>query len=191
MNNAIAQIAEQLTESPALYQVMKAVIEDETNTGCKLALGVFKGEICRMNVDDIKIYPCFRMHPPKPEKMERKVQYFKETGMLQSEIILDSNDYLIDGFTSYLLAVQYGIQSVPVRYGKRQIVKASHKSDGKLYVWEVSGLLLDRVSAGDKILVHTRNGFRWVRVAAVEEYTGNEPEPLRMAIRVKRKGGVA
>lgn len=97
-----------------------------------------------MRIDDIKIYPCFAAHEPKPEKMEQKEQYFTETGLLQSQIIFDS--------------------------------------------W---GNLIDRVFAGDKVLIHTKRGVRVVTVAAVEEYAGNEPEPLRMVIRVKRKGGAA
>ena len=43
-----------------------------------------------MKIDEIKIYPCFVAHEPKPEKMQRKEQYFEETGALQSQIILDS-----------------------------------------------------------------------------------------------------
>ena len=144
-----------------------------------------------MKIDEIKIYPCFAAHEPKPEKMQRKEQYFEETGALQSQIILDSRGNLIDGYTSYLLARAHGIQCVPIRYGMRQIVRASHKPGGKMYSWELPGLLIDRVSAGDMAVVRTERGVKAVTVAAVEEYAGNEPEPLRMVIRVKRKGGVA
>lgn len=63
-----------------------------------------------MRTDDIKIYPCFAEHPPKAEKMERKEQYFTETGLLQSQIILDGTGTLIDGYTSYLLAVKHGLK---------------------------------------------------------------------------------
>ena len=129
------------------------------------------------------------VHSPRAEKMEQKEQCFKETELLQSQIVLDSRGNLIDGYTSYLLAKAHGIRSVPVRYGKRQIVRASHKPGGKLYAWELPGILIDRVSAGDKVLIHTQRGVRVVTVAAVEEYAGNGPEPLRMVIRVKRKGG--
>ena len=71
-----------------------------------------------MKIDDIKIYPCFAAHEPKPEKMQEKKQYFEETGALQSQIILDSRGNLIDGYTSYLLARAHGIQCVPIRYGR-------------------------------------------------------------------------
>ena len=140
-----------------------------------------------MRVDNIKIYPCFAAHPPRAEKMEQKEQYFAETGLLQSQIILDSQGNLIDGYTSYLLAKAHGIQSVPIRYGKRQIVRASHKPGGKLYSWELPGLLIDRVSVGNKVLVHTQRGIRVATVAAVEDFAGQEQEPLRMVVKVKKK----
>ena len=60
-----------------------------------------------------------------------------------------------------------------------------------MYSWELPGLLIDRVSAGDRVIVRTDRGIKAVTVAAVEEYAGQEQEPLRMVIRVKRKGGVA
>lgn len=142
-----------------------------------------------MKIDDIKIYPCFAVCEPKLEKMQRKEQYFEETGALQSQIILDSRGNLIDGYTSYLLARAHGIQCVPIRYGRRQIVRASHKPDGKLYTWELPGLLIDRVSAGDMAIVRTERGVRVVTVAAVEEYAGNEPKPLKRVIRVKKAIG--
>lgn len=143
-----------------------------------------------MKIDDIKTYPCFAAHSPKAEKMEQKEQYFAETGLLQSQIILDGNGYLINGFTSYLLAKEHVIQIVPVRYGKRQIVKASHKPGGKLYSWELPWILIDRVHTGDRVLVRTERGVQAVTVAAVEDYAGNEPEPLRMVIRVKQTSRV-
>jgi len=83
-----------------------------------------------MKIDDIKIYPCFAAHEPKPEKMQQKEKYLEETGALQSQIILDSRGNLIDGYTSYLLAKAHGIQCIPIRYGRRQIVRASHKPGG-------------------------------------------------------------
>ncbi len=99
-----------------------------------------------IQTDEVKIYPCFAAHEPKPEKMEQKEQHFTETGLLQSQIILDSRGNLIDGYTSYLLARAHGIQCVPIRYGRRQIARASHNPGGKLYTWELPGILIDRVS---------------------------------------------
>lgn len=139
-----------------------------------------------MNIENIKIFPCFETCPPKQEKMESKEQYFRDTGIFQSEIVLDIFGNLTDGYTSYLLAKAHGLASVPIRYGRRQIVKAYHKKGGELYTWELSGLLVGRVSVGEKLIVETSRGLRTVIVAEVEEYDGQDPEPLKMAIRKPR-----
>lgn len=137
-----------------------------------------------MNIADIKIFPCFSDHSPNPEMMARKARYFEETGQLQSEIVLDSENYLIDGYTSYLLAKQHHIENVPIRYGKRQLVRAYHRQNNKLYAWELPPSLADQVSIGDLLLVHTQHGVRSVTVATVEEYHPQEHStPLRTVIR--------
>ena len=144
-----------------------------------------------MQVNDIKIYPCYEEHPPKPEKMEHKARYFEHTGHFQSDIILDMDGYLIDGYTSYLLARRQGMRRVPVRYGKRQIIKVYHREGGKLYEWELPQSMIDRVSAGDRVLVPAKNGVRVVTVAAVVPYRPQDhARNLRTAIKV-RKGGAA
>lgn len=79
-------------------------------------------KVVDMDIDKIHILPCFSVNPPKPEKMQDKERYYQETGLLQSEIILDWAGNLIDGYTSYLLAKAHGLASVPVRYGRRQII---------------------------------------------------------------------
>ena len=139
-----------------------------------------------MNINRIKIFPCFEAHPPKREKMECCERCFQETGVLPSEIVLDIFGNLIDGYTSYLLAKAHGLASVPIRYGRRQIIRASHKKGGKVYVWELPEALLGRVSAGERLIVRTSRGLRTVTVAEVEEYSGQEPEPFKMAIRKPR-----
>ena len=159
----------------------------DASGACRKCTGAPAGAF-EIPTDEIKIYPCFAAHEPKPEKMRQKEQYFTETGLLQSQVILDRNGYLIDGFTSYLLAKTHGIQRIPARHGKRQVVRAYHNPGGKLYSWELPVRLIGQVSAGDMAVVRTEKGARTVIVTAVEEYAGNEPEPLKMVIRVKRKG---
>lgn len=139
-----------------------------------------------MRTDEIRIFPCFEAHPPKPEKMESKNRYYREHGSFGSEIILDGAGNLIDGYTSYLLAIRYGVSHVPVRYGRRQIIAAAHRAGGPLYRWELPGLLVGKVHPGDKVTVRTARGLRRVVVAAVEEYSGQEPEPLKMVVRKGR-----
>lgn len=143
-----------------------------------------------MLLKDIKIYSCFWVCPPSEGKMEEKRQYLKENGRFQSEITLNSANYLIDGFTSYLLARECGIMEMPVRYGRRQIIRARHAPDGKLYAWELPQRLIDQVSVGDMVAVHTKRGVRCVTVAAVEEWIPQEGVGrLNKAIKRKKTDG--
>lgn len=192
MQQEVMEIQRELKDNPLLYQVMKIANEIGESKTQGIALRLLKGELKVMRTDNIQISQCFRENPPKPGKMMKKEQYFNETGLLQSEIVLDSRDHLIDGYTSYLLAVQHGLEYVPIRYGKRQIVKAYHRQGGKIYMWELPGALIDRVSLGEKLIVRTGRGIRTVTVTEVEEYNPEQQiEPLRRAIRKKRKGAVA
>lgn len=140
-----------------------------------------------MRINDIMIYPCFAAHPPKPGKVERKEWQYAKSGLAEADIVLDGNNYLIDGYIWYLLAKSCGLTHVPVRYGRRQIITAAHKTEGKLYQWELPGILVGRVHPGEKVKVQTCRGIRTVRVATVEEYAGQEQEPLKMVVRKGRR----
>lgn len=140
-----------------------------------------------MNIDDIKIYPCFASSTPGAKKVERKEWLYSQSGMSEFDIVLDRNNYLIDGYIGYLIAKENGLTHIPVRYGRRQIIKAVHKTGGKVYAWELPGILTNRVSVGDKVVVETSRGRRKVKVVAVEEYGQQDQKPLRMVFRVKSR----
>lgn len=124
---------------------------------------------------------------PNPKKMEKKEQYFLDNGVFQSEIILDGQYNLVNGYTSYLLAQKYGMKLVPVVVCKRQVVKAYHKKGGRIYAWELSWRLIGQVKPGDKLIVDTSIGFRTVRAVSVEEYDESIHGTLKQAIRKPRK----
>lgn len=142
-----------------------------------------------MRVDEIKIFPFFRDNPPKPEKLRRREEYYRRTGRFESEVVLDTSGNLIDGYATYLLARKCGVGRVPVRYGRRQIIRAAHKPGGKLYTWELPGILIGRVGVGDRVMVRTEKAYTAVKVAEVKEYAGEEPEPLKMVLRRCKEGG--
>ena len=141
----------------------------------------------KMRLEDIKVYPCYEEHPPKSDKLEVKREQYLQTGLQEFDIVLDSRGHLIDGYCGFLLAKEYGLTVIPVRYGRRQIVRAFHKKGGELYAWELPGTLVDCVKPGEKLIVETPRGLRTVTVAAVEEYAGQPAEGLKMAIRKPRK----
>lgn len=140
-----------------------------------------------MNIDDIKIFPFFS--DPNPDKLKEKEREYLHSGMTDSNIIVDAQGNLIDGYCWYLLAKSYGLNDIPVRRysGRREIVKAYHKKGGHLYFWELPGSLIGRIKAGDKLIVDTLRGYRTVKVVSVEEYDVKEHGTLKTAIRKPRK----
>ncbi|EET58117.1 hypothetical protein BRYFOR_09935 [Marvinbryantia formatexigens DSM 14469] len=141
-----------------------------------------------MKIGEVKIYPCFAENPPRTGKYEEKSWQYARNGLAESDIVLDSQGYLIDGYCWYLLALEHELTHVPVRYGKQQIIRAYHRKSGRLYTWRLLEALNDCAAAGDRAVVHTRQGVRTVTVAEVGEYRPEEyKEPLRTVIRVKKK----
>lgn len=58
---------------------------------------------------DIKIPADFRKHPPRPEKLIKKVLDFCRESELET-IVVDENMKLRDGYCSYLIALEVGHQ---------------------------------------------------------------------------------
>ena len=135
-----------------------------------------------MLVSDIKIFPDFVQ--PSDEKMEKKRQYLKKHRDFQTDIVVDEEGYLLNGFTSYLLAKELRIVDVPVRRGEWQVIRAYHRPGGKLYRWRLPEDLTGQISVGDRVLVHTKKGVKCVTVAAVEKYVHQSgARRLKMALR--------
>lgn len=67
-----------------------------------------------VNLKDIKIKEDFKRKQPNSYKMKEKWNYYRKTGSLESDIVIDENGYLIDGYTSYLIAEADGIKKVEV-----------------------------------------------------------------------------
>lgn len=83
--------------------------------------GTSIGMLCGMKLEEhehyiklkkIKISDDFKKHPPKLKKFCERAYYFRVFGRFHSPIILDDDNYLIDGYTSYLIAKQKGIKKV-------------------------------------------------------------------------------
>lgn len=61
-----------------------------------------EGEIVKL--ENIKIQKHFKQ--PKYSKLEYRKEYYERHKYFRSTIVLDNNNYLIDGYTTYLLAKQ-------------------------------------------------------------------------------------
>lgn len=77
----------------------------------KPILKIFKKE----NINNIKIKKEFLDSPPKREKMIQKWNIYTATGKFKDEIVIDNNNYLIDGYTTYLMCKTLNKKIVKVR----------------------------------------------------------------------------
>ena len=73
-----------------------------------------EGEIVRL--ENIKIKKDFS--EPKERKMKERRNYFNKYGYFKSPIILDKNNTLLDGYTTYLLAKEIGYKSITILRNK-------------------------------------------------------------------------
>lgn len=68
----------------------------------------------KWNFSEIKIPYRFQLHPPKPEKVIEKMLKFSRESELE-DIIVDENMNLVDGYCSYLIAQQVGVEFVKIK----------------------------------------------------------------------------
>ncbi len=97
----------------------KRMVENFSKKGLKFAFKLPEPRLY-IRVEDIKIKDEFIKRPPSKRKMSYKWRYYRETGKLDSPIVLDEDCYLIDGYTSYLIAVAEGIKTVYITIRKEQ-----------------------------------------------------------------------
>ena len=65
-------------------------------------------------VKDIIIQPSFLQTRIRPGKWKRKKQYYLDHGIFESQVVLDKNFVLQDGYSTYKLAKEFKVKHVPV-----------------------------------------------------------------------------
>lgn len=78
----------------------------------KLALKYINRDFLKL--DKIIIKPEFLNTKPNRCKMNEKRKYFFQYGELKDTVIVNQDNYLVDGYTSYLIAKEQGITGMPV-----------------------------------------------------------------------------
>lgn len=74
------------------------------------------GKTYWIGVKKIKIHPDFLQSTIRKDKFARKKEHYLNTGEFESPIVLSSNNTLLDGYSSYLIAKDFGLEKVPVMY---------------------------------------------------------------------------
>ncbi len=68
-----------------------------------------------MKLDEIIIPERFKSTPPRREKVQSKIDYYKEHGRMPQPLKLTSEKKLWDGYATYLAAKELNLAKVPVR----------------------------------------------------------------------------
>lgn len=139
------------------------------------------------SIKDIKITEDFQRTQPGIRKMERAEKRFMQTGALPTNIIINAENVLIDGYITYLLALEHGIKHIDVYRGYCETVIAVHGKREKNFVWRVPLYLSGQIKPGDKVLVTTARGIRRVRVVDVKmQQYPEQGRRLRRVLRIDR-----
>ncbi len=134
-------------------------------------------QIGSFSLQDIIISEDFKNTEPAAWKMQRKADYYKRTGELPEDIVINDENVLIDGYATYLTAARYDLTHVPVKRGYVELIEASHRAGAKTYFWRVPPRLVGMIHQGDKCIVRTARGVRRVRVERIlrQQYPVQEP----------------
>ena len=130
----------------------------------------------------------FKNTTPADRKLQRKEDYFINTGKLPEDIVINDDNVLIDGYSTYLVAVKYGILSANVKRGYVELIEAAHSEGSRLYAWRVPAFMHGSIKKGDRCIVRTGNGVKRVVVVNIlrQQYPVQNPR-LRNVIRLERK----
>lgn len=65
-----------------------------------------------VKIENIKIPKKFRK--PNPNKLKDRIDYYRQYNNFKTPIVIDKDNNLIDGYTSYLIAKKYNLEIVKV-----------------------------------------------------------------------------
>lgn len=67
-----------------------------------------------MNIDDIEVPECWLKTYPCAEKIDARMKELKTYGKFKNIIIVDKNNVILDGYTTYVLAKGLGFKTIEV-----------------------------------------------------------------------------
>lgn len=105
-NKLIQEKDKIIYEADKLINLQFGIINELTDDLKKL------NKVKIMRINDIRIPKEFQK--PRIEKMKERIEYFKKNQNFETQIIVDKDNNLKDGYTSYLIAKKYGIDFINV-----------------------------------------------------------------------------
>ena len=67
-----------------------------------------------IKLSKIRIRDSFKRTNPQEWKMRERWEYYRDNNTFYSPIVIDQTNYLVDGYTSYLIAKADGLKEVEV-----------------------------------------------------------------------------
>ena len=157
-----------------------------------------------MKLSDIKITEAFESTHPSPDKIRKKKEQWLKTGRQRKYIVVNKDGYLVDGYITYLIMKELGIEEAKIIKSKswmnpiesREIKEPSYRKenttyiwgvhpnspDDKLYVWRVPNNdnwkdFKENITVGDMIFCHAKGKVSPVIIKAIQT-TDVCPTPL-------------
>ena len=82
-----------------------------------------------VEVDISKIKIPKNFSKPNQKKMQRKIKYYRENNKFESQIVINTDYTLLDGYTSYLIAKNYNKRSVIVKLKRKANLNNENKDN--------------------------------------------------------------
>lgn len=95
----------------------------------------------KLRIDEIKIPENFAKQLPNMDKLKARIEHFKKCETFDREILVDENNTLLDGYTTYLIARMIGMTDVRVLK-----IKVKYTTD------EIITMLTESLKAGKKVI---------------------------------------
>lgn len=130
-----------------------------------------------IELKDIKIKKQFAQTTPSAKKMKAAERYFRWHRRIDKNIVLNSNNVLVDGYIRYLVLVNHGkkktrqYQKEVKKPIKQTYVYGKHSDNGKEFVWRLTKNTknADNLLVGCKAKVRTKWGIKPITVTKIKE----------------------
>lgn len=129
-----------------------------------------------MNLEDVRIHPGFRTHPPRDGKIEARKAEWAAKGRFERNMAVTSGGTLVDGYAGFLALASMGVRRARFKIrDTATVVKARHPAHPeKQYMWRSNHGAHNRYEPGDHVAVRTRMGVREAIVDEVVEMPAEE-----------------
>lgn len=139
----------------------------------------------KMKIEDIKVMAKYKSSSPSQEKINKKMHYYKRMGRFKEPITLNSQNYIIDGYIWYLMALQLGLDEVDVTYTiKTPVLFGKHPGNDKEFCWGVPRKV-NNIKVGDLVYCRTSKGIAPVIVTRLADSVSNVVGELKYVQRKK------